>query len=653
MAASSRNVRIELEIDEIPPNHELKVFHGHAVNESSSISYSGRTAKVSYSGYLENADTINAKMCIFGIYLLERATNEKGLPCMRIQGNIHFEMKELIRKQEKGESHFRKEVKNHVLDDEIKENFVLQKKEARVLAVLEGDIQIIDYPQNRLHGYRMSNADVYKECIVPWYEAMNTHTSGPINPVIKDYNVPWMRFVTGPMIPFSASMFWRNRYYDNFERDPSKCANFVGLIYGLLNCAVDLYPEFSNIEEFFHECKSYIERDDFSKIGLSCINVIMDIFILKSVSEPYVTDRVSLRKSGQQIHVDQFSALCHIYGSDCEDGQKYAYELNKLISNSDWNLIISTLNNDSNAVNINATVVKILRMTVNFCTTMFCGSDICHSINVLVDTNTVKSWLGMDAHHNIKANEETPLKRIKEIKTFFIESTRYSVPFQNRFSDDDHHGRGDDHDRRVKIQFQTELENEFDRVSEVDVADYSGVPNASGNISEFYRYFTALATEDLQSINPGVYDYLPISHGNLFGISLNDIHFHPDIVSIKPRIRFSNYQISYFDESVNGHHPNYDLEPARFRSMTDLFSRVSQIDRLMPARKRIKSFNYVKINVFIVGILRDVKQECEYLKNIISKIRSRQPQFTGFDYKIRQLYNSPQSYIFVLYLYYA
>lgn len=650
MAASSGTIRIEIELDGLDSNHELKAFHGYAVNEHSSITYSGKTATIKYSSRIENVSGINGKTSLFGIYVLERTVSDRGLPCIRIQGNIHFKAHELLDRKQTKHNHFRKHIKNHVLDDEIKSNYVLAKRENRILGHLEGTIHIIEYPQFK-SGFSIPRKEVHELCIHPWYQSIKTHTTGFVHPVIENYHVPWMRFLTGPIIPFSTSMFWRNREFVNFESDPSKCSLFVGLIYGLLHNAVDLYPEFSSVDAFFHECKEFIAKDDFSKIGLSCLNVIMDIFILKAISEPYVTDRVSLERSKQQIHVDQYSGLCHIYGSDCEDGQKYAHELNRLISNSDWNRIISSLNNDSHAINILATVVKILRMTYNFCTTMYCGSDICHSVNVLIDCTTVKEWLGVDPGTRIKGNEEIPLKRIRQIKTFFIESTRYSSPFQNPFIDDDHHPTDDDHDRRVKMDFQGRVEQELDRVSEMDAFDNSVLPDGH-NISSFYKFWTNLMTLDLLSLYPGVLDFLPITQGNLFGISLNDVHFNPRFVSIAPRIRFSDIQLNYFDEVVNGHHPNYDLIPNRFALFEKMFSGVSQIHKLMPSTKRFKSFNYIKINVYIIGVLKDIKTETSHINSVISKIMSRESKFIGFDYRIRQLYNSPQSYVFILYLQY-
>lgn len=666
MAASNdgSNIEINIEFQGLEENQEIKIFHGHATNERISINNYEKKIKVSYGGYVKDVESVNDKTILFGIYILEKTKNDKGLSCIRVKGNVNFKPSFLRKSLGKSE-HFEKIVHNHCLDDEKKEVSSLRDKSKLNLRILNGTISVIKYPSFGRSFY-LSNEIVKKDCIKPWYDIISETTKYFISPEMKTFHVPWMRFVTGPIIPFSCAFLWKNRDFDHFESDSSKCSSFVDIVSRLLSTSVKLHPEFLDLNDFFKKCNDFISRDEISSIGYSCMEVILDILVLKSVSEPYIVDKVRL-KTSESIDVDQLSCLCHIYGSDCEDGDKYAFEMKRLITDSNWDMIKNTLNGNNVVMNIISTVVKIYRMLFNFSCTMYCKGDICHSINVLVDINTAKKWIKLNPSNQIKPNEEHPLKLIQNVKLFFNESTAYSSPFQKPFADDDHHISDFDTERHKKIELEKMLTNMIkSHHSELDVYDYF-VPDKNHPSDNFYRYFTNFVTTDFQSIFPTVIDFIPIKNGNTFGFGLNDVYFNESEIQLIPRIDFGKSKLNYFEELVDGHHPNYDIIPNNFSLLKDYFNEkfideinnnMTQNIKKMNLTKKLQnekgSTKYVKVNCFpIYGLSHSIKDMCKDIVETISYILSHDSQFSKFFYRIEKTYSkSQQTFMFLLYFYF-
>jgi len=407
-----------------------------------------------------------------------------------------------------------------------------------------------------------------------------------------------------------------------------------------------------------------IKNDEITTTGYECIRVILEILVLKAVSEPYIDDRIKL-VSSREIKVDQLSSLCHIYGSDCEDGDKYVFELKRLITDSNWSDINRTLNGNIFVKNIISTMVKIYRMFVNFSCTMYCQGSICHSVNVFVDWITAKKWMGVDASTRVKSTEEPPLKIVKQIKMCFNESTAYSSPFQNPLDNDDHHPT--DHDVKEKIAIEKNLSSIL-KSSFFFMQPYDYFVPLKSHVSDcFYLYFTNFVTTDFKSIYPTVLDFLPVKSGHIFGFGLNDVYHHDDDIRLIPRVDFGRGKLQYFEELVNGHHPSYDIVPNNFSLLRSYFTsdfsdaiRKSMIKQISSNgltdryTQKQKSSNYIKVNVFsIYGFTQSKEVMCKEICVNVLHVLEHHSAFKKFSFKIEKLYSqSQQTFLFVLFFYY-
>ena len=647
-AFDESNVSLLLNIEGIQENQEIKVFHGHSKNERVSILKRDNKYRIEYNCNILNLSELNAYTCIFGIYVFEKTHTAHHLVCVRIKGVITFKFNDLQKINGKTVD-FEKHIHNHCLDDEIETTPKLRDKSFRRLGLVKGTIQVKKYPQASFY-HRITNEEILSNCIKPWYDKIESLSSSFIDPIIKAYHVPWMRFVSGPLIPFSCVFLWQNRYFHNFEGDIRKCNDFVDIIMTLLQAAVSLHAEFDDINDFFSQCTNVISEDKRNYQAFICMKVILSILVSKCVSEPYITDLVKLTKQKVSINVDQLSLLSLVYGSDCEDGDKYAYELKRLITDSNWEMIIQTTSNNSNVIKLYKTIVKIYRMMYNFHATMYCGKDICHSINISIDINTIKKWFGISVDRKIKKNEEYPLKIIQDFKLFFNEGTSFSSPFQKPYED--------------YVTNLSDIIHQFDVIShelahtpEMKIYD----PTTSigyRNEYVFYKYFTNFVTTDFLNHFPNTLDFAPILNDNIYGFGLKHIYSDSDSIILKPRLTLSNEYLNYFTQIVNGHHPDFELRPHQFNMLEKYFnadfkSKFNKIllneiknQGLLKKYRLIKSKNYITINVFPIGGYHSLEKFGELVIQKTSNIINHNPKISSFDFKIEKLYSSSNQTFF-------
>lgn len=649
MAAKSENaIRLSVDLRGIKNDQEIKVFHGHSMNEKVSITKDeSKKYHIEFKCQIEDLDNLNPKTCIFGIYILEKTQNEHGLTCIRIKGIIDWTFNKLQKSLGKTID-FHKFVHNHTLNDEIKSNKAVSVKTNRRLGLLEGQIFVHDYPSKSAESYEhISNDHVKHDCINPWYQSVE-HLK-PVNPIMKDFHVPWMRFISGPIIPFSCAFLWKNRYFENFENNVTKCQQFVDIIMTLLSASVSIHADFDDINDFFNQCSNVISEDKKNRQALICLETIFFILTIKCVSEPYITDLVRLVTTGVSINVDQMTSLSLSYGCDCEDGDKYAYELKRLITDSDWGKIISTLNGNSTVSKLNDTVVMIFRMLYNFHATMFCGHNICHSVNVLIDIDTVKTWIGIDNSRKIKPNEQSSLSIMKDFKIFFNESTSFSSPFQKPYHD------YYPHLRELQKYYET-VSSELGHVPSLKVYDYT--TSVGSHDHEFYKYFTNFVTTDLLDVFPNVLDFAPITDGNLYGIALRDVYSNRKQLSLRPRLELTPRYFSYFDQLVNGHHPNFDLIPHQFELLKSYFksSFESEFNEILfreikvlglndKNREPKKKTDYFLVSIYPIGGFKSLPSFCQTIAKKIKTIVELH-DIECFVIKIERLYKSSNQSFF-------
>ena len=215
--------------------------------------------------------TFNENLCLLSINLTEKIKNENGQICSRNVGDVSFKIVELYKKHGKKNFEFEKApIYNHCLDDEIHTITALKDPKVRRIGYISGNItiNILNAKITKSRVPKDINATILDNCIRPWYD--NLEKLAPNGPVIKeiyDYHVPIFRFLSGSMVPFSYSLLWKNRYYDNgFEQDPVKCQSFVKVIHDLLKSSVFFHPEFKDTSDFISltDVSIHLPKEDFS-----------------------------------------------------------------------------------------------------------------------------------------------------------------------------------------------------------------------------------------------------------------------------------------------------------------------------------------------------------------------------------------------------
>jgi hypothetical protein len=653
MAASSeKNIHIEIKLNNAVKD-ELYISHGCTTHESTTI----MGKKYVYKGAV-NVEDVNGNTCLLTINFIEKTTNELGQICCRIKGNVVFRIVKLISRIGIGNTFTFEDVPvtNHCLDDEEYENAFLKDQRMKVIDKISGDLLFVDYftvDDRMMKKAFVKNDIIESQYILPWrttqIEALAP--GGYLIPEISSYHVTTFRFVSGTALPFSYALYWQNRYFRDFEYNATRCGQFVDIIYGLLESSIRFHPEFSGVDDFVSRFSQMISEDKINHKHLLILDIIINMLNLKTASEPYITDEVHISKINRKVNVDQLSNVCEIKGCDCEDGAKYAYELKRLICESNWPQISKTLNGDVRVTKLMGTVVTVLNMTKCFFSVMYCVSKrpICHVVAVLVDNITADKLVGM------QSSSVMPIGLLRSIKTLFVETTAYSSPFQSPYISDAYKKR------TIK---QRRIENCVSSSMHFKSTEtYSSPEISDKTISPFYRIFVNMITTEY----PGVTDFLPISRGNVVGFTLDDLHSESRDVRLVPRIKTSPALHSAMVELIENQLPSYIITPRDLDIIYDMYGRNavglirSEVDKCISEHSNLKSkyiqsstsHHYVRVNVYTVDI---VARKSVGVTELMSKVENtliNYPFLNHFTYRIDQIYkNSVQTIVFNIFFYY-
>lgn len=654
MAASNESdVRIEIKLNNAVKD-ELYISHGCSVHESTMIS--GK--RYVYKGSIKT-EHINGNTCLLTVNFIEKTTNELGQVCCRIKGNVPFRIVKLAARIGTGNV-FKFDdvpVTNHCLDDEEYENSFLKDQKLKIIDKISGEMTITQYfsiSDGMMKRNFVTNDDINSQYVMPWRTSQIERLApgGYLIPDIHNYHVPSFRFVSGTSLPFSYALHWRNRYFEGFENDATKCRQFVDIIYGLLESAVYFHPEFRDVSDFVERCTKMIAENISDYHQLPILDCIVNVLNLKTASEPYITDQVHMSKINRKVNVDQLSNVCEIKGCDCEDGAKYACELKRLICESDWSSIASTLSGDHRVSMLINTVVKILQMTKCFFSVMYCVSKqaICHVVAVLIDNMTADRLVSM---HGLGV---MPISILQTIKTLFVETTAYSSPFQAPYLSDRH---------RKSIKQQKRIENCVQSSMHSKTTEtYTSQENTDDMISPFYRIFVNMITTEY----PGdVLDFLPLSRGGIVGFTLNDIHNASSEIRLVPRMKASpSLHISMID-LIHNQLPSYLIVPRDLDVIYDIYGHSaigsinSEINRCVNQSSTLKSkyvqsstsHHYVRVNVYTIDL---VVRKSSAITELMAKVENtiiNYPFLKQFTYRIRQIYaQSTQTIVLNFFFYY-
>lgn len=666
----------ELALDRGKTNDlNINIFCGYTTENN--------TKKVSdkvylYEGQFINGCLIDEDLCLLSINIIEKTKNELGQICFRNMGNISFKLIELYKTNGiNTRINFDKTpIFNHCVDDEIYLISELKDKRKRIIGEISGSLMISRFDNDKITSNDRKldyNAIVMKNYINPWYDNLTKLApKGPVTDEISDYHVPIFRLLSGSILPFSYSLLWKNRYFsDGFENDPNKCAKFVEIISNLVDASVAFHPEFGdqNNNYFYRKCNDFINNNSTDQMAYSCIDVIINILNIKTASEPYVSDELYLTGLKKKISVDQMSNPNDIYGCDCEDGAKYAYELKRLICNSNWPLILQTMNNSQIVKNIMNTIVPVLRMLCSFFSVMYCNNGICHVVLCLIDWNTTAKLC------NIRSkivNNQKILRILTDHKILFVETTAYSSPFQTKIPDEIL-----EKERKKKFNMSNIVSSEIASPDMSSLEVYSVNPYFKNSpwVSTFYKYFTNMMTTELLDFYPNCLDFLPITDGTHYGFSLNDFVSRSEAVQLIPRIKPDLKDFNMMNEIILAQLPSYDIYPndqiiiidnSMFSSsFEDIFTeKMGQLFRKSDIIKSkyyryddslINNMNYVRMNIYTIDLMKEIDNS-RFLVNILSKIEDllrKYPIFYCFRIIQQQIYSySKQTIVVNVFFYY-
>lgn len=622
--------------------------------------------------------TWNENLCYLSINITEKTANKDGQVCSRNVGDVSFKIVELFKTHGKKNFQFEKApIYNHCLDDEIYTIQALKDPKVRRIGYISGNItiNILNAQMSKTKVPSDINATILDHCIKPWYD--NLEKLAPNGPVIKeiyDYHVPIFRFLSGSMVPFSYSLLWKNRYYDdNFEQDPVKCQSFVKIIQNLLDTSVFLHPEFKDTHDFIQKCTQHVKSDSMDSKYLSCVDVIINMLNIKTASEPYIADIVDVPSLKRPIQVDQMSNVNNIYGCDCEDGAKYACELKRLICDSNWNTIIKTMDNNRQVIEMRDTVVRILRMMCAFMTVMYCENAICHVVTILIDWKTTKKLLNIDLSTKISKYEEIPSRRLTQCKMLFVETTSYSSPFQLPLADE-----AEKNEQKKMYYMSHKIEQAFKKEDilkdSIEVYAINPTYKSSGDISSFYKYFTNFMTWELMSVFPNTLDFLPVKSDGHYGFSLNDFAYNMDQIHLVPRMTADKELFKLMNNLILSQLPSYDIFPDDdVPYFSDIITDSSPEIIAQTFENNIKSSNsalltgkyqkkfkkdayyYARMNIYAIDLLTSTGEKKIYHEIIakIEEILGKYKYVESYDFRVKRVYSySKQTIVVNVFFYY-
>jgi len=667
----------EIGIDKPIGNVAFHVFVGYSTGT--------KLQSIGHHTYLFRAEfdrniTWNENLCYLTINVTEKTTNKEGQICSRNAGDVSFKIVELYKTHGKKNFTFEKTpIYNHCLDDEVYTIHALKDPKIRRIGYVSGNISIniLNAKMSKTKVPSDINATILDNFIQPWYNHLETLApNGPVIQEIHDYHVPIFRFLSGSMVPFSYSLLWKNRFYDNnFEQDPVKCGMFVLIIQNLLDSSVFFHPEFRDTHDFIEKCTQYVKSDSMDPKYLSCIDVIVNMLNIKTASEPYIADIVDVPALKRPIQVDQMSNVNNIYGCDCEDGCKYACELKRLICDSNWNLIIKTMGNDHSVIELRDTVVRVLRMMCAFMTVMYCKSDseICHVVMVLVDWKTTKTLLNIDQSTKVTRYEEIPSRRLTQCKMLFAETTAYSSPFQFPLANET------EINEQKKMYYvghkiSQKFKEEEHIAHSVEMYEVNPVYKTSGDISSFYKYFTHFMTWELMNIFPNTLDFLPVKSDGHYGFSLNDFAYHMDQTHLVSRMTADKELFKLMNSLILSQQPSYDIVPVDdIHYMQDIFTDEStemiaktfehvitstkSSSLISKYQKKYKkdAYYYARMNIYAIDLLTSTDDNKIYREIVIKieEILNRYQFIESYDFRIKKVYSySKQTIVVNIFFYY-
>lgn len=626
--------------------------------------------------YHKSSTVFDVNLCLLSINILEQVTNEVKQICFRNFGNISFPLFKLyLANNQKDKITFEKHpVYNHCLDDETKDVPELKSTWNKTLGLCDGYIifkkMTSNYVDSEIGKIKNLNSFIKRSYIIPWYHNLEQLAPGNyLNKLIESYHVPGFRLLSGTILPFSMNLLWTNRIFCNdFESKHAESGLFLDVIYNLLKSSIYLHPEFDNVNDFFRKCEKFISTDQTDQIALSCIDVIVNVLNIKTASEPYITDTVYVPKLRKEVNIDQLSNVNNIYGCDCEDGCKYAYELKRLICTTDWQKMAITIPNKSDLIRqLEKTLVYVLRSLCGFMNVMYCAEGICHVVMTLMDWNSVSKLIGRQ--YNGKYNYK-PLTFLNNNRILFVETTAYSSPFQILTEDSQN-----EEFKRITEDASDIVEIELTMNKSIhnsaEVYSLNSVTQTGHNVSTFYKYFTNLMTLELLDIFPNVIDFLPITNRENWGWSLNDFAYRMDSLQLKPRMHISPNMFDLFQKIVDAQLPSYDIYPIDSYIPLNLQNTFKHSEHLMKMlinesleksvllsekRKNHGLFlgkdHYVRINIYSIDLLtfKILNDLVSFIERIIY---AHKDVFTDYDIRIARLYNeSEQSLVVNVFLFF-
>jgi hypothetical protein len=523
----------------------------------------------------------------------------------------------------------------------------------KVIDFISGSLTIKRYGL-ALHGSQnvmITNDQVEYGYIDPWKKSAikSLAPGGYSTPAIRRYHIERFRIVSGAVVPFSYALFWKNRFFEGFENDPYRCRLFVDLVYGLLAASVRLHPEFSSMENFVEITTKILSSGDVCFKCLASFDTMLNVLNLKASSEPYVADQVRLGR-GRRVDVDQLSNICEISGCDCEDGAKYAYELKRLICESNWSMIDATLNGDVHVSYIRQTLVPFFSMTTAFFCVMYCitHTDICHIVTVLIDNDSADALVGR------RSSKPRPIPIIKQIRMMFLETTAYSSPFQMPYLSKEH---------EKHVSKQKHIENcVSSRMKTPSIDVTASMDTNNDRISPFYKIFVNMMTIEYGSI----VDYLPVKNGQV-GFTLDDIYHRFENIRLLSRMHISDEFHSAMIEVIDNQLPSYIVTPRDAESLYDMYGQnatsnvKNQIDACINVNATLKgkhtpgkvSQHYIRVNVYTIDVISHDHMSITEIMSKVAQVLVNYPFIVSFDYRLERPYSTSfQTIIFNIFFYY-
>lgn len=661
-SSSAVDIEIKININKVEGidvnQYALKIFHGNCIR--SEIVQKEEEKSFTFYGWIDKSKPIYSNLCLLSVEFIEKTMNDIKQDCCRFACVMTLPIIELYKNVEKRSDksiEFNGIITNRTIDDEEEYNPMLKIKKVKEFGKINGSLNFIKYNVPYIQDSAMISENTIKEkYIYPWWNEniKKLAPGGYVNPVLDTYHVPYFRFLSGNVVPFSYVLYWQNNYFSNFENDYQKSFQFVNIIQALLNASVYMHPEFENMNDFFIQCQNLISTNSIEKNHLQCIEVILNMLNLKSSSEPYIMDKVKITSIGKTIDVDQVSNVCEIYGCDCEDGCKFAYELKRLICDSNWNQIEKTLSGNRIVSLLKDTIVRILNMFTAFTAVMYCEIDkkpLCHVICVLMDNAVASKLTGQR-----KRNQIDSLDIIKKLRLCFIESTAYSSPFQCDFVYDETKVKLENHIQSFPLLSKsTEIYSSFMR----DAQDQS--------ISSFYKYFTNMITIEYLDVLPKIIDFLPITNDKS-GILIDDIFDDDKLMhlSLKPRAIADDALNQYLINLIHAQQANYEIVPYDFtffekifknksdtvieRGILSCFKFKSNVDSKYQKTFKKGSNSYIRMNVSLIDFLNNNNNILSSIEQIILKYSF----IKYFTFRVKNIYAglSSQSIVINFFFYY-